>query len=661
MIFAFGKLRSAARFLPAVIMTMLVMASYAAHGATRPRFVQKKVLQVTSGSSIPLTFTRPNKPAGLIVAYIVWDNGDPVSLTDSAGNAYTSAAGPTQAGDGFSSEIFYAGNIAGGANTVTATFTMPVAARAVLSLFEYSGVDAASPVEAAVAASGTASSMVSGVLTVGNLNDLLFVGARSSGSLVSRVSPGYRIRLQRFGSLAADILASKLGSASVTATQKGTAWTMQMVAFRPADLAPTNFHFPVKVGASGRYLVDQNNKPFLITGDSPQSLIVNLSETQAGAFFADRQAAGFNALWINLLCSTYTAGRADASTYDGIVPFTTPGDLSKPNERYFARVDHMLQLAAQHGLTVLLDPAETGSFLSVLRANGLTKARSYGRYLGARYRNANNIIWISGNDFQSWQNPDDDALVQAVALGIQDADTRHIHTVELNYYRSGSLDDPGWAPIIQLNASYTYYPTYDQVLTDYNRANPLPTFLVEAHYEFEEIMSETGTTGVLRRQAYWALLSGAAGQMYGNHYTWTFTSGWQTRLDSPGAAQMGYVRSLFEPRRWYDLVPDQTHATVTAGYGTYSASSTLADNDYLTAARTPDGALVMAYMPTIRTITVDMTKLAGLAGASWYDPSNGTYAAAPGSPFANTGTQDFTPPGNNSEGSGDWVLVLETQ
>jgi len=33
---------------------------------------------------------------------------------------------------------------------------------------------------------------------------------------------------------------------------------------------------------------------------------------------------------VNLLCATYTGGRADGSTYDGIVPFT-PNDLATPN------------------------------------------------------------------------------------------------------------------------------------------------------------------------------------------------------------------------------------------------------------------------------------------------------------------------------------------
>jgi hypothetical protein len=68
----------------------------------------------------------------------------------------------------------------------------------------------------------------------------------------------------------------------------------------------------------------------------------------------------------------------------------------------------------------------------------------------------------------------------------------------------------------------------------------------------------------------------------------------------------------------------------------------------------------MVYLPTIRTLTVDLSKLSGPVTAQWYDPSNGSYLTVPGSPFANSGPQDFTPIGTNAEGDGDWVLVLES-
>src|ERR1700746_712512 len=67
--------------------------------------------------------------------------------------------------------------------------------------------------------------------------------------------------------------------------------------------------YPVKVSSNHRYLVDRNNKPFLIVGDCPQSLTVNLSLAQTEMYFSNRQAHGFNVMWANLLCTSYTGGR----------------------------------------------------------------------------------------------------------------------------------------------------------------------------------------------------------------------------------------------------------------------------------------------------------------------------------------------------------------
>jgi len=416
------------------------------------------------------------------------------------------------------------------------------------------------------------------------------------------------------------------------------------------------------MSANKRYLVDQNNVPFLIHGDSPQALMVNLSEADADTFFADRQRFGFNAAWVNLLCATYTGGRADGSTFDGIAPFTTSMDLSAPNETYFTRCDHMIQSAASHGITVVLDPCETGSFLSVMKQNGVAKCRAYGRYLGDRYKNFDNIIWMSGNDFQSWSDNYSDSVATAVALGIKDNDTRHLHTVELDYVVSGSLDDPNWAAIVGLDASYTYYPTYAQVLLDYNRAlGKMPVFLVEANYEFEGNNGIMTTIKVLREQAYWAMLSGATGEMYGNGYTWPFKSGWKSHYDTPGATQVGYARAFFASRQWWNLVPDQNHNILTKGYGTFASTGfDLAANDYATAAITADSSFFAAYLPSGRTVTIDMTKLRPQVNAQWFDPSSNTSSTITGSPFANTGAHDFTPPATNSGGDGDFVLVLES-
>jgi Protein of unknown function (DUF4038)/Putative collagen-binding domain of a collagenase len=423
--------------------------------------------------------------------------------------------------------------------------------------------------------------------------------------------------------------------------------------------APASPAYPLKIGPTGRYLVDQKGVLFLIAGESPQAMTVNLSEKDAEMFFKNRQSHGFNTAWINLICAKYTGGRDDASTFDGLKPFKTQGDFSEPNEEYFTRCDRIIRLAAKYDTLVMLDPAETGSFLEVMQKNGVDKCRAFGRFLGKRYKGFDNLLWFHGNDY-SQDTPENDKFVTAISLGIKDEDDRHIHTIEIERKGSNatSLDNERWAPLVGLSAAYTYKPVYVPILRDFNRKadRRVPTFMVESSYEFEHLDgAQLGTPKQLRLQEYSSNLSGAAGQLYGNKFTWPFLTGWKEKLDTPGAVQMGYVQALFEPRAWYELVPDQDGSVVTDGRGKFGTF------DYVAAARTPDGKLVMAYLPDKRTVTVDMTKLSGPAVARWYDPASGKFQEIDGSPLANQGTKRFTSPGRNADGAEneDWVLVLE--
>jgi hypothetical protein len=331
--------------------------------------------------------------------------------------------------------------------------------------------------------------------------------------------------------------------------------------------------FPLKLSANRRYLVDQNNKPFLMAGDSPQGLMGLLSPQEVEKYFADRQAHGFNtAGWVDVAC----AGRdfpdnTTAGTYDGVLPFTgyvaggndfTHYDLSKPNEAYFVRLDHAIESAARHGIFVFIDPAETIGWLATLRNNGLDASYAYGQYLGHRYGKYKNIGWLSGNDFQRWRIPADDALALAVAKGIQSVAPEQLQTVEINYNTSSSLDDQAWAPLISLNGTYTYAATYIQVLHSYNQAPVMPAYLQEAHYDLEEVGTPTdyGTPEVLRRQEYWTMLSGGSGQFYGNRYTWSFTPGWDSYLDTLGVKQMEIWKDFFVSLPWQDLVPERAES-----------------------------------------------------------------------------------------------------
>jgi hypothetical protein len=408
-----------------------------------------------------------------------------------------------------------------------------------------------------------------------------------------------------------------------------------------------------------RYLVDHDGRPFLLIGDSPQALIGDLCMKDAAAFIADRERVGFNTLWVNLLCTTYTGCEADGSTRDGVAPFRVQGDLTTPNPAYFDRAARVIEAARRAGILILLDPIETGGWLDDLRRNGPAAARAYGRFLGRRFEAYPNIVWFNGNDFQTWRDAADDAVVLAVAKGIRSVDRSHIQTVELDYSRSGSLDDSRWRDIIELDAAYTYFATYAQVLREYSRVGHLPVFMVEASYEFEQNgpTVSKGTPSTLRRQEYWSALSGAAGQLYGNHYTWQFSDDWRDHLDTVGVRELGYLTRLLRSLPWYDLVPDSRHRIVTAGYGQFAPGSKVADSNYVTTAATPDRAVSLSYLPAGGSVVVDQTRFRSRVRARWFDPTAGIFRTA--KPTSETATEvRYSAPPRNHAGDPDWVLVI---
>jgi Protein of unknown function (DUF4038)/Putative collagen-binding domain of a collagenase len=446
--------------------------------------------------------------------------------------------------------------------------------------------------------------------------------------------------------------------------------------------------FPLKVSGDGRYLVTQGGTPFLLVGDSPQSLIGNLSTSSASSYFADREAHGFDAAWVNLLCDSYTFCASNGDTYDGVAPFTSGSnpssyDLADPNSAYFSRAHADIAAAETDGIEVFLDPIETGGcadggWMTTLENNGdgsvdtSTNDYKYGEYLGSEFKDLPNVVWMFGNDFQCYTYGGNDADVYSVAEGILAADPGALMTLELNFCDNGgntcigtsSLDDTedNWAGILGLNGAYTYSPIYAEILHAYNQA-AVPDFLEEANYEGEDNnATDGGSTQNLRLQEYWTMTSGAAGQFYGCHCTDGISMGWTSSgIDTIGAQQLQYQTNLLESLgEWYNLVPDQNHTLVTAGYGSCPTTGSIDGVNCVTDTETPDHTLALAYLPQGGTITVAMSQLAGTTTARWFDPTNGQFTTISGSPFPATGTHKFTTPGNNTAGDPDWLLVLTT-
>jgi glucose/arabinose dehydrogenase/chitodextrinase len=203
-------------------------------------FVQGSAKEITSGTTNSLAFNSANSAGNLIVVYVVWNNTGSVALSDSRGNTYEAVAPAMSWGSGsnWRSQVFYAKNIAGGANTVTARFGSSITSFGQLYIHEYSGLDRASPIDTSAAAVGTASSMNSGSATTSNANDLIF-GAGASSKSVTAAGTGFTSRLTAFDNRTEDKSATSAGSYNATATQNGNRWVMHMVAFKTAASGDT--------------------------------------------------------------------------------------------------------------------------------------------------------------------------------------------------------------------------------------------------------------------------------------------------------------------------------------------------------------------------------------------------------------------------------------
>ena len=415
--------------------------------------------------------------------------------------------------------------------------------------------------------------------------------------------------------------------------------------------AQNSYIFPLQLWPGNRFLVDQEGTPFFWSGDAAWSLIVQLSREDADLYLDDRKAKGFNVLMVNLIEHRFCTNAPN--NYYNEPPFT--GQLfTTPNENYFNHADYVIESAAKRGIIILLFPLYLGYDCGIdgwcedARAATNEDLRFYGQYLGKRYRNFTNIIWCAGGDTDPSQVRD---RMLACINGIYEKCPDHLFS---SHNQPGSFALSPWhgEQWMTINNLYSYSTTlYDQCRTAYEQEPVMPYFMIESAYENEHQASAQR----LRSQAYWPILCGAMGHIFGNCPIWHFggfpswcdKSDWKAELDQPGSVSMDLLQRLFLSRPWHLLVPDFDHKVLLSGYGTWGKE------DYATAARASDGSTIIAYLPSARPVTIDLTKITGSkAICRWYDPRTGVFTET--GIYETNGTREFLPPSEE-----DWVIVLD--
>jgi hypothetical protein len=205
----------------------------------------------SSLTAAPVTYKAAQTAGHLNVVIVGWNDATAQvrSLTDSRGNVYQLAVGPTvlTGSNPISQSIYYAKNISAataGANTVTVTFNA-AAYCPDIRILEYSGIDAVTPVDVSAAATGNSGTSSSGAVITKNATDLL-VGANLVWTSTTGPGSGLTQRLLTSdGDIAEDRVVTATGSVSASAPLSNQgAWVMQMVAFRVANSSSSSTPIP---------------------------------------------------------------------------------------------------------------------------------------------------------------------------------------------------------------------------------------------------------------------------------------------------------------------------------------------------------------------------------------------------------------------------------
>ncbi|MEX0987943.1 MAG: DUF4038 domain-containing protein [Bacteroidales bacterium] len=418
---------------------------------------------------------------------------------------------------------------------------------------------------------------------------------------------------------------------------------------------------PLNISDSGRFLVHENGEPFFYLGDTAWELFHRLNREEAEKYLENRRSKGFTVIQAVVLAEFN--GLNEANAYGDKPLFEN--DVRKPNEKYFEHVDWVMKKAEEKGLYIGLLPtwgdkvdSQWGIGPEIFTVEA---AAIYGSWIGNRYKDAPNIIWINGGDRSGGE--DNTVVWNALGDAIKSVDTTHLMT----YHPWGGHSSSEWFHnekwldfnMMQSGHSDRFIPNFRQLTHDRGLEPAKPTLDGEPCYEEHAINwnPEFGwfDDADVRQMAYWGVLAGACGTTYGAHPIWQFYDEirdpvtharihWEKAMDLPGALQMMYVRKLIESRNWLEMVPANQ----------IIKESQQGEKSTIMAVRGNDFAII--YAPFTTTIRVNHEQLFGDAfKAWWYNPRTGNAEAIEVSKMGDH--SEFT----HSVTGIDWILVIDAQ
>jgi hypothetical protein len=281
-------------------------------------------------------------------------------------------------------------------------------------------------------------------------------------------------------------------------------------------------------------------------------------------------------------------------------------------------VDDLVELAAGLGLVLAMLPT-WGYYVNDVQTVTADNAFEYGRWLGARYREAPNIIWVLGGD----RIPTGyEEVTRQLAAGLQAGDGgAHLISYHPCGERSSAqfFHNEDWLDFNMIETWTAWSRVYPSVQTDLLLHPTKPVVLAEGAYEDgPEYPLGPITPLIIRRQAWWAFMAGGF-YSNGHNQNWRIESNWEDILTAPGAAQMQVYKQIITSRPWWRMVPDQCMFEIGI-----SSERTLN-----AAKRTADNTFAMIYLSSQCHVRLNIDRiLTQRVRATWVNPQNGEELAA---------------------------------
>lgn len=425
-------------------------------------------------------------------------------------------------------------------------------------------------------------------------------------------------------------------------------------------------HGILKVSENKRYL-QNGGKPFFWLGDTAWLLFQQCSLEEAFVYLKNRKEKGFTVIQATLV---HRLPGDNASSLARV-----ERDVMAPE--YWEHCDKIIKMAEDLGLYLGLLPA-WGSVVKQKFLNA-DNVEHYAKFLGERYKENPNIIWILGGDIRGCdglkvypkfgnllKTYTPDKLIAfhpfgrtASSMWFQEEKWLDINMFQSGHRRYDQASLGEWDD----NANKEEFFGEDNwryVERDLAYENLKPTLDGEPSYEripqgLHDPKEPYWQACDVRRYAYWSVFQGALGHTYGNNAIMQFYHGgdagsygvretWQEALHHEGSGHMMHLAALMNS---VDFISGKAREDILIDgqKEKYNRISVFAGDDY-----------IFCYDYMGNELTLDLSAYKGKKlYAYWMDPVSGTYS------FLKevTDMETFTvKPTARFSDHNDWVLVI---